>query len=108
MSTPCTPSTITSSPSRTICRAVCAPTMAGMLRLRARMAVWEVTPPRSVTKPAYWCCLNSIMSAGDRSCATTISFSARAGAAPLRPGCPCITLSRRSTTCTTSAFLSRR
>ena len=71
------------------------------------MAVWEVTPPKSVTKPAYWCCLNRIMSAGDRSCATTISsfsLEGSAGACPV----PSIAFSTRSTTCTMSCLRSRR
>ena len=49
--------------------------MAGMPSERATIAVCEVTPPTSVTKPPKWWRLNRIMSAGERSCATTIRFS---------------------------------
>ena len=35
-------------------RALCVPTTAGMLRLRATIAVCDVTPPRSVRKRAKW------------------------------------------------------
>ena len=53
ITTPASPSTITSSSSRiSWLRAGAAPTTAGMFRLRATIAVCEVTPPTSVTKPA--------------------------------------------------------
>ena len=78
-----------------------------MLRLRATIAVCEVAPPRSVTKPANWCCLNRIMSAGERSCATRMMSSSCAGAAGACP-VPSSAFSTRSTTCSTSALRSRR
>src|SRR3954469_4465194 len=71
-------------------------------------AVCEVTPPTSVTKPPKWWRLNRIMSAGERSCATTISFcsSDTAGSAIACP--PISAFSTRSTACCTSALRSRR
>ena len=108
INTPCSPSTISRSFSRIMWRARCKPTIAGMPRLRARIAVWEVTPPRSVTKPPNSCCLNRIMSAGDRSCATTISFCSSDVCGGVGPGWPSSAFSTRSTTCCTSALRSRR
>ena len=97
------PSTMTRSSSRTSGRAWCRPTTAGIARLRATMAVCEVAPPRSVTKPPIFRVLNWMVSAGDRSWATMIrSFvlaapcaesSARLAhqglAAPARPPARC-------------------
>ena len=80
MNTPWVPSTMTISFSRTSCRAWCSATMQGMFRLRATIAVCDVEPPRSVTKLANWCCLNSTTSAGDRSCATSTRFSSESPA----------------------------
>ena len=73
MTTPRVPSMISWSFSRISARARCSATMAGMFRLRATIAVCEVDPPRSVRNPAKGNCLNWIMSAGDRSCATRIA-----------------------------------
>ncbi len=71
--TPSSPSMITQSSWRTSWLAPRAPTTAGMSMLRATMAVCELRPPTSVTKPANTLCLNCSMSAGDRSCATSTS-----------------------------------
>ena len=73
ITTPSVPSMISWSFSRISARARCSATMAGMLRLRATIAVCDVEPPRSVRKPAKGSCLNWIMSAGDRSWATRIA-----------------------------------
>ena len=79
---------------------------------RATIAVCEVTPPTSVTKPPYLWRLKRIMSAGERSCATTISFCssvALASASDLLVSAPpIIAFSTRSTACCTSALRSRR
>ncbi len=48
ITTPESPSTIRSSLSRMSARALCVATTAGTLRLRATMAVCDVTPPTSV------------------------------------------------------------
>ena len=108
ISRPWVPSTISISPSAIVSRAWCRPTIAGMPSERATIAVCEVTPPTSVTKPPKWCFLKRIMSAGERSCATTISFSSSdsAGSASVCP--PISAFSTRSTACCTSALRSRR
>ena len=41
-----------------LARVVRAPRCEGMSKLRARIAVCEVAPPKSVMKLAKWCCLN--------------------------------------------------
>jgi hypothetical protein len=66
---------ISMSSSRIRWRAWCRPTTAGIARLLATMAVCEVAPPRSVTKPPIFSCLNWMVSAGDRSWATTMRCS---------------------------------
>ena len=73
ITTPASPSMMTQSSWRISWLASRAPTTAGMSMLRATMAVCEVLPPTSVTKPANTLCLNCSMSAGDRSCATSTS-----------------------------------
>ena len=55
-----------------------APTTAGMSMLRATIAVCEVLPPTSVTKPANTLRLNCSMSAGEMSLATSTSGSSPA------------------------------
>src|SRR5665647_2630858 len=88
--TPASPSMMTQSSWRTNWLDKRAPTTAGISRLRATMAVCEVLPPKSVTKPANTLCLNCSMSAGDRSCATrirgtsTVSSSSRSCCESLR------------------------
>ena len=108
ISRPRVPSTISVSPSLIIWRAWCRPTIAGMPSERATIAVCEVTPPTSVTKPPKWCFLNRIMSAGERSCATTISFSSSDSAGSTSVWPPISAASTRSTACCTSALRSRR
>ncbi|MNS47496.1 hypothetical protein D3C72_800300 [compost metagenome] len=97
--------------------------------LRATMAVCEVRPPTSVTKPANTLFLNCSMSAGERSCAMSTSGTSKpspavgsssssscAAAARLRRGglgastaaVPFMRCSMRSTTCSRSALRSRR
>jgi len=82
--------------------------MDGIFRLRAMIAVCEVAPPTSVVKAAMRCCLNSIMSAGDRSCATRIRLCSLPVGSGMLLGWPSSALSTRSTTCTTSRSRSRR
>ncbi len=41
------------------------------------MAVWEVLPPRSVMKPSTWASVIWVVSAGDRSRATTMTGSGK-------------------------------
>ena len=106
---PCVPSTMMSSSSRTNSREVCSATSAGMPKLRARIAVWEVRPPRSVMNAATWWSLKRITSAGERSRATKIVSSARSrsfsGTAPPWPESAEMI---RSATCRTSVRRSRR
>ncbi len=122
--TPSSPSMITQSSWRTSWLALRAPTTAGMSMLRATMAVCEVRPPTSVTKPANTLCLNSSMSAGDRSCATSTSGTSMLSSASSRScwrcaprrdlagatgeATPFMWRSTRSTTCSRSALRSRR
>ena len=108
ISTPWRPSTISRSFSRIMWRAWRRPTIAGMLRLRARIAVCEVTPPMSVTNPPKERCLKSSMSAGDRSWATTMSWVSSVKSAATVPGRPSSAFSTRSTTCVMSALRSLR
>ena len=107
MTTSLVPSTIRSSFSRISWRPLCVATTAGTLRLRATIAVCDVTPPRSVMNAPKRCCLNWMTSAGERSCATRIVCASAPGA-PTGPGLPIRRFSTRSTTCTTSALRSRR
>ena len=107
-SSPRSPSTIRSSPSLMVWNAWCRPTIAGMASERATIAVCEVTPPTSVTKPPKWWRLKRIMSAGERSCATTISFCSSDSAGSTRVWPPISAFSTRSTACCTSALRSRR
>ena len=88
-----------------------APTTAGMSMLRATIAVCEVLPPTSVTKPRKTPPFHCSMSAGEMSLATSTSGSpplagATIGEAPSSPRAS--TPSRRSTTCSRSALRSRR
>ena len=126
--TPASPSMMTQSSWRTSWLALRAPTTAGMSMLRATMAVCEVRPPTSVTKPANTLFLNCSMSAGARSCAISTSGASKASpavgsvgsssasAARLRLGgggastaaVPFMRCSMRSTTCSRSALRSRR
>ena len=93
-----------------------APTTAGMSMLRATMAVCELVPPTSVTKPVKTLRLNCSMSAGAMSLATSTSGSSPPKLAPSAALCrasPSPPLrdsarSMRSTTCSTSALRSRR
>ena len=52
-----------------------APTTAGIPSVLARITAWEVTPPFSVTKPLRYFLSSLTVSAGVRSCATTINGS---------------------------------
>ena len=77
---PLVPSTRTMSPSDSwsvTCSPV--PTMAGMPRARARMAVWEVGPPSEVMKATTFSGLSRAVSAGARSLATRTKGSGRRG-----------------------------
>ena len=82
MTTPMSPSMMIQSSCRISWLALRAPTTAGMSKLRATMAVCEVLPPTSVTKPVKTLCLNCSMSAGDKSCATNTS-----GTSMVSPSC---------------------
>jgi hypothetical protein len=106
--TPAWPSTISSSPSEIVWKAWCRPTIAGMPSERATIAVCEVTPPTSVTKPPNWWRLKRIMSAGDRSCATTIICCSALSAGGVTVCAPVSVFSTRSTACWMSALRSRR
>jgi hypothetical protein len=124
--TPASPSMMTQSSCRTSWLAVRAPTTAGTSMLRATIAVCEVRPPTSVTKPANTLFLNCSMSAGERSCAISTSgtsmpspavrSSSSSDEARLRRGglgastaaVPFMRCSSRSTTCSRSALRSRR
>ena len=122
MTTPASPSMMSQSSCSMIWLAARAPTTAGMSMLRATIAVCDVLPPTSVTKPANALCLNWSMSAGDRSCATRIrgtsmvsSSNSPCGALRLGDGgnatgdvMPRIARSTRSTICSRSALRSRR
>jgi len=123
MTTPASPSMMTQSSCWISWLALRAPTTAGMSMLRATMAVCEVLPPTSVTKPANTLCLNCSMSAGDRSCATSTSGTSRVsssnsscwalrrdagGGAATGEATPRICRRMRSTTCSRSALRSRR
>ena len=85
--------------------AFCNATMEGIFKLLDKIAVWEVTPPPSVTKAAYLWFLKCSASAGEMSCATKIvNFSLFFAAIWFEwPKSILITL---STTCITSCFLS--
>ena len=75
------------------------------------MAVCDVAPPTSVMNEAKRCSLKAMVSAGDKSWATTIrlsSFDFLAFFNAARPGWPSSSLTTRSTTCTTSNLRSRR
>ncbi len=72
MITPRVPLTMISSSSSSRSRTWCRPTTAGIFRLRATIAVWLVGPPTSVTKPAMLWSRKPMVSAGDRSWATTM------------------------------------
>ncbi|MPM60807.1 hypothetical protein SDC9_107661 [bioreactor metagenome] len=88
MITPASPSITTQSSWRTSWLALRAPTTAGMSMLRATMAVCDVLPPTSVTKPANTLLLNCSMSAGDKSLATsTNGSSAKSSPSPVSVGC---------------------
>ncbi|MNY13750.1 hypothetical protein D3C86_1469010 [compost metagenome] len=115
MTSPASPSMMIQSSWRISSLALFTPTAAGMSRLRATMAVCEVRPPRSVTKPWNTVWRNCSMSAGPMSCATTITpgagspSGARAGTgAGASTGAPANTFRIRSTTCWMSALRSRR
>ena len=128
MTTPASPSMITQSSCRIKVLAARAPTTAGIFILRATMAVCEVLPPTSVTNPANTLCLNCNISAGDKSCATKIKGTSTVSAnnkscCPERclssrlsrrlcdingAATPCIYRKIRSTTCSKSAFRSRK
>ena len=118
--TPASPSMMIQSSCCTSRLAPRAPTIAGMPMLRATMAVCEVLPPTSVTKPLKTLCRNCSMSDGVRSCATSTSGTSAASSSrhsPLRhigfcmPSSDCspsMRLIRRSITCSRSALRSRR
>ena len=75
MITPASPSITTQSSCRIRRLASRAPTTAGMSMLRATIAVCDVRPPTSVTKPLNTLRLNWSMSAGAMSLATSTSGS---------------------------------
>ena len=123
--TPASPSMMTQSSCLTRWLALRAPTTAGISRLRATMAVCEVLPPTSVTKPANTLCLNCSMSAGERSWATSTRGTSRwssnsksccrvlpgrltAGCVGMALGRPFMLRNSRSTTCSRSPLRSRR
>ena len=128
ITTPASPSMMTQSSWRTSWLARRAPTTAGMSMLRAMIAVCEVRPPTSVTKPANTLCLNCSMSAGDRSWAISTSGTSmlsppvsgasvssgpnedlrRGGGGATAAAVPRMWRSMRSTTCSRSALRSRR
>ena len=82
MTTPASPSMMIQSSCRISWLALRAPTTAGMSKLLATMAVCEVLPPTSVTKPVKTLCLNCSMSAGDKSWATNTK-----GTSKVSPNC---------------------
>ena len=124
MMTPASPSMMTQSSWRTNWLALRAPTTAGMSRLRATMAVCEVLPPTSVTKPVNTLCLNCSISAGDKSWAINTSGTSwlssskwswchelvglRAAGCGKLVGKPFMCRSKRSTTCSRSPLRSRK
>ncbi|MNN10849.1 hypothetical protein D3C81_1237840 [compost metagenome] len=115
ITSPASPSMMIQSSWRISSLALCTPTAAGISRLRATMAVCEVRPPRSVTKPWNTVWRNCSMSAGAMSWATTITpgagspSAASAGTgAGTSTGAPASAFRMRSTTCRISALRSRR
>ena len=123
MMTPESPSMMTQSSCLTKWLALRVPTTAGMSKLRATMAVCEVLPPTSVTKPVNTLCLNCSMSAGDKSWAIKTSGTSwlsssnwsccqllvfRGVGCGSVVGKPFMCRNKRSTTCSKSPLRSRK